>query len=527
MTASAIESPRVAIDAIVVDEDFNPRKSRDGAKFDELVSSIAQHGILQPLLVEQAEDGKFLLRAGGRRLAAARKAGLKEVPVHVREAGAEASTYAVLENLQREDLNPVDEAAGFKRVLDAGKLTQKDLAAKLSVSPGFVSERLGLLRLPEQVQSLIAAGELSTAAARPLEKVAKVAPELAVHVAYLARGRDTSRLDEDLPELIDGVLEGETRDIADLPTFGTIVTANWHFDVDELDWTDHEELFDRVVALREAARFQPLLGAEDVDAARAYKCVLEYTTKSRWGETHHAWILDREFVLSRVALQVEEHEKELAARAEEAAAAVSDSGDAPTGADGESVKLDPREVERARRAAERGKRKELSIAAASRNEEIGRKLMTKLHAPKVTTARLRLLAKLIVERHPDLTAAGLALCDERLIEKETKTLKNGETRVKVTYRESHEATEALVERLDRAKKPEEVLGVMLQALVAGTFADPKARPDSQMIRWFAPVGHGATSAGGEVRELITRDALAVLPSDEVEAIKAREAKKKG
>lgn len=525
MTATAIESPTVAIDAIVVDEEFNPRKSRDGAKFDELVSSIGQHGILQPLLVEPGADGTYLLRAGGRRLAAARRAGLKEVPVHVRDAGEEASTYAVLENLQREDLNPVDEAAGFKRVLDGGKLTQKDLAAKLSVSPGFVSERLGLLRLPDAVQTWIASGELATAAARPLEKVAKASEALAAHVAYLARGRDTSRLEEQLPGLIDRVAEGATAEVDELPTLSTLVPANWHFGVDALDWADHEELRDRAVALHEATRFELCLDDDDIDAARAFKCVFEFTEKDRWGETHHAWMLDREFILSRIALHVDARETEIADRAKAAVAGAGATDDPAASDDGAAVAIDPREAERQRRAAERATRKEAMTAAASRNEEIGRKLMTKLHAPKITTARMRLLAMMIVDRHSDLAAAGLALCDERLIEKDVRTLKSGEKRTKVTYLESSEATQSLTERIERAKKPEEVLGVILQALVAGAHADPNARTNTQMIRWHVPRGWNEKSPAREIRDLIDRDALAVLPSDEVAAIK--ESKKKG
>lgn len=516
MTTAIIESPTLAIEAIGIDEEFNPRKSRDEVRFAELVDSIGKHGILQPVLVEPSEGGTYRLLAGARRVAAAKEAGLTVVPVHIREADDEATTYAVLENLQREQLNPIDEAASFKRVLDDAKITQKELAAKLSVSPGFVSERLGLLRLPEAIQNWMATGELATAAARPLEKVAKASEALAVHVGYLVRGQETSKLDERLPRLIDEVIEGMTADAEGLPELGTIITVDWAIGVDDVDWSGHEELRSRVEALHEATRFEPVLTDEDVDAAGAFKCVLECVQRNTWGETHCAWVFGDEFVISRIELQVVAVEKAIANRAKEAAAS---NGAVATDEGAPEVTVDPVEAERQRRANERASRKEEQRAAQSRNEEIGRKLMTKLHAPKITTARMRLLAKLILSAHGDLVAAGLAICDERLVEKEVKTLKSGETRTTVAYLESYEATQALTERVDRAKKPEEVLGLLMQALVAGAHADPKARTNAQMIRWHVPRGWDANSASAEIGDLIDRDALAVLPSDEAAALK--------
>ena len=147
---------------------YQPRQHFDAEKLQELAESMRQNGILQPLLVSpRGED--FELVAGERRLRAARLAGLTTVPVLVREVdGRESLKLSILENVQREDLNPVEEARGYRRLIDEFDMTQQELAERLGKSRSAVANALRLLHLPAEIQERIQAGELSSGHARAL-----------------------------------------------------------------------------------------------------------------------------------------------------------------------------------------------------------------------------------------------------------------------------------------------------------------------------------------------------------------------
>jgi ParB family transcriptional regulator, chromosome partitioning protein len=145
-----------------------PRQDIDGAGIEELAASIAQQGLLQPVLVRR-EGNKYRLIAGERRWRAAQKAGLKEIPALVREAGeAEAFELALVENLQREDLSPIEEAEGFRRLLDERKWTQEQVADRVGKNRSTVANALRLLALPEEVKKLLRDGALEMGHARAL-----------------------------------------------------------------------------------------------------------------------------------------------------------------------------------------------------------------------------------------------------------------------------------------------------------------------------------------------------------------------
>lgn len=144
-----------------------PRKQFDDAALSELAASIAQHGVLQPLLVRPMTDGSYQLVAGERRWRAARLAGLTEVPVVIREmSDKEAAQLALIENLQRQDLNPMEEALGYQTLMDTYGMTQDETAEVVNKSRPAVANALRLLRLPESVTALVAEGRLSAGHAR-------------------------------------------------------------------------------------------------------------------------------------------------------------------------------------------------------------------------------------------------------------------------------------------------------------------------------------------------------------------------
>ena len=158
---------RIPIELIRPDS-RQPRQDIDDAALAELASSIAQQGLLQPVLVRR-EGNKYRLIAGERRWRAAQKAGLKEIPALVRDAGeSEAFELALVENLQREDLSPLEEAEGFRRLLDERKWTQEQVADRVGKERSTVANALRLLALPEEVKKLLREGQLEMGHARAL-----------------------------------------------------------------------------------------------------------------------------------------------------------------------------------------------------------------------------------------------------------------------------------------------------------------------------------------------------------------------
>ena len=144
-----------------------PRRRFDEEELQALADSIAEHGILQPLAVRAMEGGFYQIIAGERRWRAARLAGLKEVPVVVVEADDRTvMELALIENLQRQDLNPMEEAEGYRVLTEEYRLTQEQAAARVGKSRPAVANALRLLALPEDVRSLVEKGELSAGHAR-------------------------------------------------------------------------------------------------------------------------------------------------------------------------------------------------------------------------------------------------------------------------------------------------------------------------------------------------------------------------
>lgn len=146
-----------------------PRKVFDETALEELARSIEQNGVIQPLLVRPMADGSYQLIAGERRWRASRMAGLTEVPVTIREmTDEEADVFALIENLQREDLNPVEEAQGFKYLVESYGFTQEQVADRVGKSRAAVTNTLRLLRLPSPVLNLVSDGRLSAGHSRAL-----------------------------------------------------------------------------------------------------------------------------------------------------------------------------------------------------------------------------------------------------------------------------------------------------------------------------------------------------------------------
>lgn len=148
----------------------NPRRSFDPEQLEDLTNSIREKGVMQPLLVRPSNDPNiFELIAGERRWRAAQKAGLHDVPVIVRDVDdKEALELAIIENVQRADLNPLEEAMGYGQLIEQFEYTQQDLAQVIGKSRSHVANTLRLLKLPEDVRSMVASGTLTAGHARTL-----------------------------------------------------------------------------------------------------------------------------------------------------------------------------------------------------------------------------------------------------------------------------------------------------------------------------------------------------------------------
>jgi ParB family chromosome partitioning protein len=198
----APEADNTAAISSIVPNPFQPRESFNDTAIDELAASIREKGLLQPLLVRPNRNGSgYQLIAGERRFRAAQRAGLERVPIAVREVDdVEALELALIENLQRENLNPVEEARAFKRLGDEFHLSQEDIATRVGKSRSAVTNSVRLLQLPASVLAQLESGELSAGHGRSLLGLDSGAAQTALARDVAARRlsvRDTERLVRD------------------------------------------------------------------------------------------------------------------------------------------------------------------------------------------------------------------------------------------------------------------------------------------------------------------------------------------
>ncbi|TMG87184.1 MAG: ParB/RepB/Spo0J family partition protein [Betaproteobacteria bacterium] len=186
----------IALDRILPGR-FQPRSRMDEASLDELAESIKAQGVMQPILVRPADAGRYEIIAGERRWRAAQRAGLKEMPALVRGVPDQAAlAMALIENIQREDLNPLEEAQGISRLIDEFGLSHESAASAVGRSRSAVSNLLRLLQLAKPVQELLLAGKLDMGHARALLPLS-AAQQVSAAGRIVAQGlsvRDAERL---------------------------------------------------------------------------------------------------------------------------------------------------------------------------------------------------------------------------------------------------------------------------------------------------------------------------------------------
>ena len=200
----ALASPRSALDVdidLIEPNDYQPRGAMDEARLEELARSIRTHGVIQPIVARRLDSGRYQIIAGERRWRAAQRAGLLRVPVVINDASASDEKrrleMALIENLQREDLNAIEEALAYQRLATDFGLRQDDIAAQVGKDRSSIANSLRLLKLPDEVRAEVASGRLSMGHARAIVALTGEADQRRVARDVLARGlsvRETEAL---------------------------------------------------------------------------------------------------------------------------------------------------------------------------------------------------------------------------------------------------------------------------------------------------------------------------------------------
>lgn len=187
--------------SLIQDNRFQPRQNYDDAKLDELVSSIQTNGLLQPIVVRPIDQG-FEVIAGERRLKAARKAGLKTIPVVIKQAtDKETLVLALVENVQREELNPVEKAESYRRLIDEFIFTQEEVAQAVGKDRATIANLLRLLKLPKEIQKAVFQGELSEGHARALLAVTDPNAQRVLFLETIQKGLSVREIEQRVKNL--------------------------------------------------------------------------------------------------------------------------------------------------------------------------------------------------------------------------------------------------------------------------------------------------------------------------------------
>ncbi len=517
-TATKTNLRTIALADIKVADGFNPRKEFDTPEDADLAANIKQHGILLPLLVtEDPDDGKFWLVDGERRYRAAKKARVTEIPVHVGDKDAPVDTLALIANIQRRDLNPIEKATQIVKLLEAGT-TQKDLAKTLNVAPSNITEHKRLLDLPPLAREAIATGALPVASSRFLLDLTKVSAAAADQAAIILQGENMAphrTHPERVAHLIfDVIADNVHNDLGeDIPkvtaAYDAMRALNPDRDPQPFVWPEDSEAVQKEWAELPDYTYIHLTDA-DIDAGRAHGSVFEI---ERDNNRDIVLFLDAEFLVDRIKLALENRKKAAEEEAEETPRGTT--GTPAANAGGKDAAVTPE-------VSEHQLREQARAAAHLRNTEIGRNSFKLLAEVKPTLANIRALILAVLYKNTDLPGAGIALTDERIQTVETSKLKNGATKTKITYPDKSESEARLIARINSAKTVEELLGIFWSAVVAGIEADSEATLVSDRRYWGSSPFHGVYNDDYRpVQDEAAKLVLKVLPKAEADARRAK------
>lgn len=267
---------------------FQPRRDFDTAEISALADSLRQHGLIQPILVRRAADG-FQLIAGERRLRAATEAGWLEVPVQVREADdRQLAELAIVENLQRKDLNPLEKAASFEQYLERYGCTQEELAGRLAIDRSTIANLIRLLELPAEVQDAIRGGRITQGHARALLPLGDEREQIAFCQRIQTEGISVRATEQAVQDLIHAGDAGPSGAAATAPGGKPAHAARARSqNLSSLEQQFRAALGTKVV-IRQTAKGRgkiviPFSSSEEFQRLREYLCGAEPTAQSRAG----------------------------------------------------------------------------------------------------------------------------------------------------------------------------------------------------------------------------------------------------
>lgn len=489
----------------------NPDQPRQDFNADELAAltdSVRQHGVIVPITV-RADNGGYVIVAGERRLRAAIAAEVAPIPAHILPAGDNSDVLAVVENIARADLNPVEEGHAYQAML--ARHTEAEIANLVSRPVERVRDRLLLAALPDVAQAKIVSGDIGLAAARVLVHVQSTSPDVAAALASGVGSRyNGDVLARNPDEALRSLLRGSTRECPECegerviwpdpndeereetcPTcqgFGTVTgedtpeffaLSTWvGLDEDDLAMFDGEQA-DELAALwatyLETAHAgqpswfhadRPRLPDVATDAARAYGCLLEFNRTSYITDRAFAFDLVKQAILDATKNTTEKRSRQGADRPKKRPKA-----------DMTPEELAVEEAETARRKAAREADTAARREGREFNLDLGVALATKLAAPKVTTEAMKALVGELLDQHladrrgfdGGFLPSGLAMY-RRLIEPQPAK-KNGDAIYPRKSDAVNPAVEAIYRELKAARNPEQVLGVWLRVVAAAAFTD--------------------------------------------------------
>jgi ParB family transcriptional regulator, chromosome partitioning protein len=190
---------------LIEPSNFQPRTNFDEERLEQLAQSIKANGIIQPLLVRKTSDGRYQLVAGERRWRASQRAGLQRVPCVVREIPEDKMLeLALIENIQRQELNAIEEAHAYKRLIESLNLTQEMVAQRVGRDRTFITNYLRLLRLPEDIQGLVEAEKLSMGHARALLGVDEADIQRKLAKEIIDKGLSVRQTEKTIKRIVEG-----------------------------------------------------------------------------------------------------------------------------------------------------------------------------------------------------------------------------------------------------------------------------------------------------------------------------------
>jgi ParB/RepB/Spo0J family partition protein len=458
----------IPLSRIVIPDGFNPRgEILEGRELDQLAESMRRHGCLQPVRVRPTETGDYLLIAGARRYRAAVKAALMEIPAIVRPAGAgddeeqaDLLVEAVIENDLRVDLDPLARARGYRRLIDTG-LTIKGVAERLATTQARVREHLRILKLPQDAQAKLAAGEVPLRAVKALEGLAQVHPGLAA----AAIAQVLKPTDEYEPytwaDLEQQPLEVATLAGDELPH--GVYRAYIPYPVDAFTLSER--------AQKDLAALEQLIGGSLREVRFSHEDVEQARQLGAAHGEHHRVIIVGDDVAGQLAgdyiarcLKVQRSNDR---RQRQAGQRGGDSETRGAEADAQAE----RKAEDARRA-EREAEREARERATAFNGDLGRAVYSSLSRVKVDERTLKILASVNVTGElGDLAMRGARYCLPGWV-KET-TQRNGKTKC-VYIDQRAEAERKASEYLAGATKAGEIAGRQIALIALAVYADQQA-----------------------------------------------------